>query len=83
MQPKLRVGERLLKSRSKPACASASCVYATIFGESSALFCHLCAQGEMEAVIQEQGGHHGRITLTAMGILLEGMAARRLESFHY
>lgn len=67
----------------EPACANASCVYATIFGESSALFCHLCAQGEMEAVIQEQGGHHGRITLTAMGILLEGMAARRLESFHY
>lgn len=45
--------------------------------------CHLYSQGEMEVVIQEQGGHKGRITLTTMGILLEGMAARRLESFHY
>lgn len=87
MQPKLQVGERRLKSRwhvlSKPVCANAGCVYAAIFGESSALSCHLNAQGEMEAVIQEQRGHQGRITLTAMGILLEGMAARRLESFHY
>lgn len=36
----------------------------------------------MEAVIQEQGSHKGLITLTMVGILPEGMAARRFEGFH-